>query len=61
MTILVNFHDWVRSYSMIKIIQPYKMSGDIVIDICLSIVTHFITDYLKIVSYILHNAHVQKN
>lgn len=57
MTILVNFHDWVRSYSEIKIIQLYKMSGNIVIDICL-IVTHFTTDYLKIISYILYNVHV---
>lgn len=57
MTILVNFHDWVRSYSEIKIIQLYKMSGNIVIDICL-IVTHFTTDYLKIINYILYNVHV---
>lgn len=57
MTILVNFHDWVRSYSEINIIQLYKMSGNIVIDICL-IVTHFTTDYLKIISYILYNVHV---
>lgn len=33
MTILVNFYDWVCSYSAIKIIQPYKMSDNIVIDI----------------------------
>lgn len=61
MTILVNFQDWVRSYSVIKIIQPYKMSGNIVIDICLIVNCHSFYNYLKIVSYILYNAHVQKN